>query len=468
MKKIFTLLTTGALALLSLKSNSQFSQNFDSGAPALTGDCWTLTQIEWSGDANDVINGTGSLYSNPPVNNSSTRDILTPALDVISTSLSVSFNYKLSNKINGNATRTIEIGLYDIAGNYTSLELITLDKNSPVTVQAYSNTFTVTPGLWKIVVKIGGTIGDGNTRVILDDFSTDGTPHYGPFGFCNDAPIAVDDTFLGVIGNPVFGNVMTNDNEPNGETMTSAVVLTSADGILILNPDGSFSFVPSITFVGTTTTFTYNLTDNGFAPVVSNTATVTINFAASGSLPVHLISFQGNMNKNNKVTLQWKVADNETASHFEVQRSANGRDFTTIGIVMATDKTAIENYSYAETVNSNEKVMYRLRMIDKHQDADYSKILVLQNKTSNNDNLIKIFSNPVNDKLTFSFSSSSTQTVDVKVYDMSGRRQLDQKVNSYEGSNMISLPLSSTFKPGMYVVEVNDGTVRHMAKFVKQ
>ena len=111
--------------------------------------------------------------------------------------------------------------------------------------------------------------------------------------------------------------------------------------------------------------------------------------------------------------------------------------------------------------------MYRLRMIDKQQDVSISKIPVFQNKLAGNYNLIKIFSNPVVDKLTFSFSSSSTQTVDVKIYDMTGRMQLSQKISSYEGSNMVSLPLSSTFKPGFYVVEVNDGTERQISKFVK-
>lgn len=189
--------------------------------------------------------------------------------------------------------------------------------------------------------------------------------------------------------------------------------------------------------------------------------------AASGVLPVHLVSFQGNMNKNNKVSLQWKVADNQTASHFEVQRSSNGRDFTTIGVVFASEKTDVENYMFYETVNSTDKVMYRLIMIDKQQDASYSKILVFQNKSTSNANLIKIFSNPVNDKLTFSYTSSITQPVDVKIYDMSGRIQLNQKITSYEGSNMVSLPLSSTFKSGFYVVEVNDGTEPQMAKFIK-
>jgi len=58
--------------------------------------------------------------------------------------------------------------------------------------------------------------------------------------------------------------------------------------------------------------------------------------------------------------------------------------------------------------------------------------------------------------------------VDVKVYDMSGRIVLKNKVNSLEGSNVISLPLSSTFKAGMYVVEVNNGTELLISKFVKQ
>ena len=56
-------------------------------------------------------------------------------------------------------------------------------------------------------------------------------------------------------------------------------------------------------------------------------------------LPVNLVRFQGNMNKNNKVTLNWTIADNETAYSFEIERSTNGRDFTTIGVVFASEKT---------------------------------------------------------------------------------------------------------------------------------
>ena len=188
---------------------------------------------------------------------------------------------------------------------------------------------------------------------------------------------------------------------------------------------------------------------------------------AKSTLPIHLISFQGNMNKNNKVTLNWTVADNEIANSFEIERSFNGRDFTTVALVFASEKMGTENYMYYETTSGTDKVMYRLKMIDKNREVDYSRILIFQLKSSITNN-IKIIGNPVNDKLTFSYTSSSTQSVDVKIYDVSGRVVLKNKVNSLEGSNVISLPLSSTFKAGMYVVEVNNGTELHSSKFVKQ
>jgi hypothetical protein len=184
-------------------------------------------------------------------------------------------------------------------------------------------------------------------------------------------------------------------------------------------------------------------------------------------LPVHLISFQGNMNKNNKVTLNWTVADNETANSFEVERSFNGRDFAMAGVVFASEKMGTENYTFYETTSGTDKVMYRLKMIDKNREVDYSRILIFQLKSTSSNN-IKVIGNPVNDKLTFSYISPATQPVDVKVYDMSGRIVLKNKVNSLEGSNVISLPLSSTLTTGMYIVEVNNGTELQSSKFIKQ
>src|SRR5436190_1001736 len=184
-------------------------------------------------------------------------------------------------------------------------------------------------------------------------------------------------------------------------------------------------------------------------------------------LPVELVSFGGNLNKNNKVSLEWKVTNNETIDQFEIQRSYNGTEFKTIGVVFATEKKDNEDYMFYETISSVDKAMYRLKMIDNKSKVTYSKILVFQSKATTT-NHIKIIGNPVNDKLMFNYSSSTAQVIDVKIYDMAGRVMMNSKMNSLEGTNTISFPLDSNFKPSMYILEVGNGPGIQTAKFIKQ
>jgi len=184
-------------------------------------------------------------------------------------------------------------------------------------------------------------------------------------------------------------------------------------------------------------------------------------------LPVELISFQGNINKSNKVSLEWKVAKNETIDQFEIQRSYNGNEFKTIGVVFASEKKDREDYMFYEMINNFGKTMYRLKMIDKNNKVTYSKILVFQTKDATTSN-IKIVGNPVTDKLTFNYSSFTAQVIDIKIYDIAGRVIIKNKINSPEGTNTISFPLDSNFKPSMYVLELNNGSAIQTAKFIKQ
>jgi hypothetical protein len=106
-------------------------------------------------------------------------------------------------------------------------------------------------------------------------------------------------------------------------------------------------------------------------------------------------------------------------------------------------------------------------MIDKQYDIDYSKILMFHTKAMiTND--IKIFGNPVKDKLTFSYYSNSAQEAYIKVYDLAGKPLMNQLVKAAEGSNLLSLSLNSSFKTGTYAVEVSFADSRQVAKFIKQ
>ena len=184
-------------------------------------------------------------------------------------------------------------------------------------------------------------------------------------------------------------------------------------------------------------------------------------------LPVELISFNGNINKNNKVFLEWQVVNNEAIDQFEIQRSYDGNEFKTVGIVFSSEEKDREEYLFYETINSFDKAMYRLKMIDKNNKVTYSKTLLFQTKAVTTSN-IKIIGNPVNDKLTFNYSSFTAQVIDIKIYDMTGKVIMSNKINGLEGSNTMSFPLASTLKPNMYVLEVGKGSDMLTAKFIKQ
>ncbi len=76
--------------------------------------------------------------------------------------------------------------------------------------------------------------------------------------------------------------VLGNDNNLSGNSLSATLVSGTTSGVLILNPDGSFSYTPNVNFSGTDS-FTYQA-DNGSAN--SNLATVTITVIQVNDIPV--------------------------------------------------------------------------------------------------------------------------------------------------------------------------------------
>ena len=88
-------------------------------------------------------------------------------------------------------------------------------------------------------------------------------------------PTAEDDNYSATRGVPLTvsagDGVLANDSDPDGDSMTAAVVDGPDRGTLTFNPDGSFVYTPSADFFGSDS-FTYQVTAGG----VTDTATVTI------------------------------------------------------------------------------------------------------------------------------------------------------------------------------------------------
>ncbi|HNX46379.1 MAG TPA: Ig-like domain-containing protein, partial [Anaerolineaceae bacterium] len=102
----------------------------------------------------------------------------------------------------------------------------------------------------------------------------------------NDAPVAVDDTYNTpedtelVVPAP---GVLANDTDADGETLSVVSVVTEpAHGVLALNADGSFTYMPEENFFGSDT-FTYKVADG---TGLFDEAVVTIQVGGVNDWPV--------------------------------------------------------------------------------------------------------------------------------------------------------------------------------------
>ena len=115
-------------------------------------------------------------------------------------------------------------------------------------------------------------------------------------------------------------------------------------------------------------------------------------------LSSRLLSFEGNY-LNGKSVLGWTISENESVDLFEVERSLNGKDYVQAGIIMAKSISGTENYKFYENVGETGQVFYRLRIVGKNKQSEYSRTLVFYTSASDNQRELKIINNPTNEKI---------------------------------------------------------------------
>jgi hypothetical protein len=103
----------------------------------------------------------------------------------------------------------------------------------------------------------------------------------------NQLPTAVADAFTTVQDVPVLGSVLTNDVDPEGDSLTAVLDAGAGHGTVVLTSGGSFTYTPAVGFHGTDS-FTYAVSD-GLAVSAPATVTLTVTESAPAStVPTHV------------------------------------------------------------------------------------------------------------------------------------------------------------------------------------
>lgn len=180
----------------------------------------------------------------------------------------------------------------------------------------------------------------------------------------------------------------------------------------------------------------------------------TFNLAPMTVLPVTTTTFTATYNKKD-VLLKWTTQSEKDFSHFEVERSTDGKQYGQIALVFAGDGSdGIKAYSFkdANVATPSGVLYYRLRQVDKTAEATFSTVRVIRiGKEEMETIALSTYPNPVTDQLKVSLPNAwQSKPVVVELYNSIGA--LVQSIKISSASQTETLQMHSVAK-GFYLVK---------------
>ena len=195
----------------------------------------------------------------------------------------------------------------------------------------------------------------------------------------------------------------------------------------------------------------------GCNPYAYDTVTITRS-STCHTLDNNVLTFNGAIN-NNVAKLGWTIAQNKDVLSFDVERSFDGRFFQTVGHVDAD--VEIRQFASYTTLDDlthvavQPAVYYRLKLNKTNGGLSYSKIIRIPYGFMLT--RLSIAPNPVHDMMQVSLNSLNNGTMELYLYDMSGKVVRKTKSDLQVGVNVIGVDNLSSLQNGMYLVVISTG-----------
>lgn len=188
------------------------------------------------------------------------------------------------------------------------------------------------------------------------------------------------------------------------------------------------------------------------ANVINCETQFVFNNPCAVALPSTITYFDGKLNNNNTVQLNW-IAENETnLIKYELERSDNNANYSNVSEHKAQNSVGKILY---ETIDSKPLPginFYRLKMIDKNGSFNYSKSISILN--GKEDNYVLVFPNPVQDNAMIRLYAVKSGKATLQALDMNGRIIKERTLTVERGLQNMPFSLQSV-PSGQYILRVS-------------
>lgn len=188
------------------------------------------------------------------------------------------------------------------------------------------------------------------------------------------------------------------------------------------------------------------------------------NLADLATLPIALISFKAESHEK-EVLLNWQTASEQNNNYFELERSGDGINFSSLTKVAgAVNSFTIKNYSYEDKLPLNGISYYRLKQLDLNGDYSYSSVVSVNR---NGASFINVFPNPGDGRYQLKGSIQNSGEIQLKVYNSIGAIVLNKIIQSQDNIIKEELDLSS-FYSGIYFLKIISDSQIETTELIKK
>ncbi len=187
------------------------------------------------------------------------------------------------------------------------------------------------------------------------------------------------------------------------------------------------------------------------------------------TLPLNLLSFTAYVNKS-KVDLDWATAAEKNVSHFVIEKSSDGKNFSEAATVFAfgnTDADEKKNYSYSDNVidAKTNLVYYRLRCIDIDGKFTYSPVRIVRLGEQSTDAKVLAYPNPFVNELRITLPQNMQgKEFKIELFNADGQAVKMKNITAASQTETIT---TNDLGRGFYVIRITSGTEKLQYKVIK-
>jgi hypothetical protein len=169
------------------------------------------------------------------------------------------------------------------------------------------------------------------------------------------------------------------------------------------------------------------------------------------------------------IALDWVTEKERNASHFEVERSEDGRTYAQIGTVQAANSESKNKYDFFDKkANMQTRYYYRIRQVDLDQQSTYSNVLPVLEITGEQNARARwaVTPNPVVDQVTFWQRNDTSNGQLQAILTTATGVQLFVGAGTLEKLNERIERVMNTAGAGVYILQLSDGNYQEKFRLV--